>query len=97
MSQQRALVRVQLPQPDDRIAEIGETVEREGLDWKFEPVDPAEWAVWNANHRNDERVANECRRTGQLPDVPPPAGVYTPPEAIRRPTSGWTPDMKWTR
>lgn len=97
MSQQRALVRVQLPQPDDRIAEIGDIVERDGLNWKFEPTDPDEWAAWDAEHRNDERVADDRRRTGQVQDVPPPAGVYTPPEAIRRPPSGWTPEMKWTR
>lgn len=97
MSQQRALVRLQLPKPDDRIVEVGEILEREGLNWKFEPLDPEEWAAWATDHRDEVRVANELRRTGQLPEVPPPAGVYTPPEAIRRPTSGWAPDVKWTR
>lgn len=66
MSLQRTLVRLQTPFPDNRLVDPGEIMDWEGLNWKLEPLDPAEREEWAASIRDDARV--EANRMASGPE-----------------------------
>jgi len=88
MSAQIALVRIALI--DSTLVDPGTVIDREGLNWKFRPTDPVELAEWEANHRDDERVADNRRQFGPYEEMPFEEGCYTPPTALKVPHSGWS-------
>jgi len=87
VSLQRALVRLQ--SPDGVWCLPGDLVEWTGLNWKLEPTDPDELAVWEADHRDDERVSENRRLFGPPVDTIAPTGVWPPVAATAKPSSGW--------
>lgn len=62
MSLQTVLVRIQ--SSDGGWMTPGETVDRDGLDWKFQPLDPAERDEWDVSVRDDARVEEARARHG---------------------------------
>ena len=59
MSLQRALVRLQIAYPDCSLIDPGVVIDREGLDWKFQPLDPDEREEWSRTVRDDARVEKD--------------------------------------
>lgn len=84
MSLQRALVRIQTAFPDTRLVDPGEVIEWEGLNWKLEPVDAAEWGIWSASVRDDERVEKDRKDHGPNDWRDVPAGDTPTSLAARR-------------
>ncbi|CAN5143026.1 hypothetical protein BH10PSE12_BH10PSE12_16560 [soil metagenome] len=73
MSLQERLVRTY----DGQLREAGETVDREGLDWKYRPLDPLELSVWEDTHRDDIRVKERRMRDYRGYAGPPGSGSGT--------------------
>lgn len=87
MSQQRALVRIQLPQGG--FANPGQIVDWEGLDWKLEPLDRQSHAQWEESLKDDERVLAYRRQFGPHEELEIDPACYPPANASVFATSGW--------